>query len=42
MGAKMREQKVNDLILEAESAGRTAGATYDADNNLFAYKPRSG
>lgn len=34
VGAKMREQKVNDLILEAESAGRTAGATYDADNNL--------
>ena len=34
VGAKMREQKVNDLILEAESAGRTAGATYDSDNNL--------
>ena len=35
----MREQKVNDLILE-ESAGRTAGATYDADNNLVPLQTR--
>jgi len=34
VGAKMREQNLNDLILEAEAAGRTAGATYDKDNNL--------
>ena len=34
LGATMREQKVNELILEAEAAGRTAGSTYDKDNNL--------
>jgi hypothetical protein len=34
IGADMRKQKLNKLILTAEAEGRTAGATYDKDNNL--------
>jgi len=34
LGTELREQNLNSLILEAEAEGRTAGATYDADNNL--------
>ena len=35
LGADLRKQKLNELILEAEAAGRSAGATYkkDADGN---------
>ena len=34
IGADMRKQELNKLILTAEADGRTAGATYDKDNNL--------
>ncbi len=34
LGADMRRADFNEAILEAEAAGRTAGATYDADKNL--------
>lgn len=34
IGADMRQQKLNNLILEAEASGMTAGATYDKDGNL--------
>lgn len=35
LGADLRKQKLNEMILEAEAAGRTAGSTYkkDADGN---------
>jgi len=35
LGADLRKQKLNEMILEAEAAGRSAGATYkkDADGN---------
>nr|BAR16839.1 hypothetical protein [uncultured Mediterranean phage uvMED]BAR16941.1 hypothetical protein [uncultured Mediterranean phage uvMED]BAR17018.1 hypothetical protein [uncultured Mediterranean phage uvMED]BAR17063.1 hypothetical protein [uncultured Mediterranean phage uvMED] len=34
LGADMRKNDLNAAILEAEAAGRTAGATYDKDKNL--------
>jgi len=34
LGADIRKQDLNNAILDAEAAGRTAGATYDKDNNL--------
>lgn len=34
ISSDIRKTKLNKLILEAESQGRTAGATYDEENNL--------
>jgi hypothetical protein len=33
-GTQIRQGKLNELILEAEMAGSTAGATYDKDGNI--------
>ena len=34
IGSDIRENKLNDLIIEAEAEGKTAGATYDSEGNL--------
>ena len=34
IGTDIRTEKLNDLIIEAEKEGATAGSTYDAEGNL--------
>ncbi len=34
IGTDVRQNKLNDLIIEAEAEGKTAGATYDGEGNL--------
>lgn len=34
VGSDIRKSKLNDLILEAEASGMSAGATYDTDGNI--------
>ena len=34
LGTSMRSAKLNNLLIEAEKAGLTAGSTYDQDGNI--------